>query len=412
MAASQSVQNAPDVFSIDVEDLPKYVPQLAPAPEELFNQSQTKSENTGKGAADSVKALYQDVVGKTCVLKDNSGNDKVYGLPIAMDSLALYINKSLIDRAVLNIKQNNKISGALSDTELSSVVKKMQQAPKTWTELTQIAPYLTIKEGETITQSAIALGTGTNIERSYDILSSMMLQNGTQMTSQDYGTATFNQSAGQAAGDSIPGLRALNFYLQFADAKSSLYTWNSKMPNDVEAFEQGQVAMIIHYADLYRFLIAEKPSMKSSIDIQPLPQVTDPSSPLANGKLKTIAKMQVEVAPSAKADANRQKAAWSFIKYITSKQGSSSYLSAMKLASPLKESQGSPKFTAFTTEKSWSDLWFKGHKSLEVDQIFIAMIENATSGKFSAKDSLDQSAKDTSTILQAAKNKWAAQNNE
>ena len=410
LAANQSVSNAPDVFSIDAQDLPKYAPQLAPAPDNMFNTSTTKSENTGKDAVASVADLYQPVVSKSCALKDASGNSKLYGLPMAMDTLALYINRSLVDKAIQNLKNNNKISKALSDTELNSIVKQMQTAPKTWTELTQIAPYLTIKDGDTITQSAIAMGTGSNIERSYDILSSMMMQNGTQMTSEDFGTATFNQASGAAAANSIPGLRALNFYLQFSDKTSPLYTWNASMPNDVEAFEQGQVAMIIHYADLYRFLIAEAPSMKTNIDVQPLPQIVDPSSPLATDKLKTMTKMQVEVAPSAKGDANKQKAAWAFIKYLSSKQGSSTYISAMKLPSALKGVTGSPKFTAFTTEKSWGDLWFKGHKALDIDQIFIALLDNSSSGKFSAQDSLDQAAKDTSTILQAAKTKWVSQN--
>ncbi|MFH1854791.1 MAG: extracellular solute-binding protein [bacterium] len=406
LAAHQSVQNAPDIFSIDVEDLPKYAPQLAPAPDDLFNTSQNKNENTGKNAADSVGDVYEDVVAKSTVLQDASGNPKLYGLPIALDSLALYINRSLIDKTVQNLKSANKIDSKYSANELSSIIKQIQTPPKTWTELTKIVPFLTSRDGDEISQSAIALGTGANVERSYDILSSMMLQNGTQMTSADMGSAAFNLSSGSAASSSTPGLRALDFYLQFSDPSSALYSWNSKMPNDVEAFEQGQVAMIIHYADLYRFLISEAPSLKSSIDVAPLPQIIDPNSPLASGKVKTTAKMQVQVAPSAKGDAVRQKAAWDFIKYVSSKQGATTYLSAMKLTSPIKGTRGNPKFEAFATQKPWADLWYKGHKSLEIDQIFISMIENASSKKSSSQEALGQAAKDTSTILQSAKTKW------
>lgn len=406
LAANQSVGNAPDIFSINVEDLPKYAPQLAPAPDALFNSSKKKTENTGKNASDSVRLLYEDVVGKSCILQDTSGNEKVYGLPIALDPLALYMNKELLQKSVDNLKKTNRINKSLTDEEVSSISKKILAAPKTWTELTDIVPYLTIKDDDSITQSAIALGTGTNVERSYDILSAIMLQNGTEMTSKDMGSATFNQSVGQAVSSSMPGLRALNFYTQFADPQSALYTWNSSMPNDVEAFEQGQVAMIIHYADLYRFLVTEAPSLKSKISAQPLPQIIDPSSPVASGKLKTMVRMQVEVAPSAKGNQARQKAAWDFIKYVTSKQGSSPYLSHLQLPSALKETKGNAKFDAFATEKTWGDLWYKGHKALEIDQIFIAMIENASNKKTDPKEALDRAAKDTSIMLQAAKTKW------
>lgn len=407
LAANQSVSNAPDIFSIDGEDLPKYAPQLAPAPDNLFNTSANKNENTGKSAPESVRGLYEDAVGKATILKDTSGADKLYGLPMSLDPLALYINKDAIKRSVESLKQSNKLSNAMSQEELTSITKKIQSPPKTWTELTDLVPYLTIKDGDQIVQSAIALGTGSNIERSYDILSSIMLQNGTSMTTSDMSSSAFNQAVGQATTSSMPGLRALNFYTQFSDPQSSLYTWNSQMPNSVEAFEQGQVAMIIHYSDLYRFIIAEAQSLKASIDIQPLPQVIDPSSPLATSDLKTMVKMQVEVASSAKGNTAKQRASWDFIKYLGSKQGSSSYLSHMKLPSALKGVTGSSKFIPVTTSKTWGDLWYKGHKSLEIDQIFIAMLDNTSSKKYPAKEALDQAAKDTSTILQAAKSKWS-----
>lgn len=407
LVSNQSVKNAPDIFTIDAEDLPKYAPQLAPAPDTLFNTSQVKAENTGKNAPESVKVLYEDVVGKSCILKDASGNDKLYGLPIALDPLALYVNTDLTQRAIDNIKKTNKNSNELSQTELSNIIKLIQTGPKTWTELAKIAPYLTIRDGNTITQSGLALGTSTNIERSYDILSSMMLQNGTEMTSSDMGAATFNQSIGQATSSTTPGLRALNVYTQFSDPQSSLYTWNSSMPNDVEAFEQGQVAMIFHYADLYRFLISEAPSLKSKINVMAMPQIVDPSSPVGSDTLKTAVRMNVQVAPSAKGDQARQRAAWNFIKYVTGKQGSAPYLSNLQLPSALKNVKGNSKFAAFASQKSWGDAWFKGHKSETIDQIFIAMIQNTADKKTSAKDALDNAAKDTSTILQAAKTKWS-----
>ena len=409
LASYQTVTNAPDIFSINVEDLPRFAPQLVPAADDLFSSTQNTNQKTSKMSTEYVSDAYESVVTKSCILKDSAGNSKVYGLPMGLDTLALYINSDAIQKSVQSLRDKNRADNALSQEQLTAITKAMQAPPKTWTELTKIVPYLTIRDGNTITQSAIAMGTSANVERSADLLQTMMLQNGTQMTSADENSAAFNLStaeAGSSQSSSIPGLRALEFYLQFSSPSSALYTWNEKMPNSVTAFEQGQVAMIAHYSDLYRFLISEMPTLKSSIDVQPLPQVTDPSSPLASEKVKSMAKMNVEVASSAKGDAKRQLAAWKFIQYVTSKQGSATYLSAMKLTSPLKDNNGQPKFQAFATQKTWADLWYKGIKSQDVDQNFISMIENAAAKKKSNKDALDQAAKDTSAILAGSNVKW------
>lgn len=409
LASYQSVKNAPDIFSMNVEDLPSFAPQLVPAADGLFDAKQSQNQKTGKTSAQYVSDLYETVVAKSCILKDSSGNNKVYGLPMGLDTLALYVNNDAIQKSVQALRDKNRLDSKLSQDQLTSIVKQMQTPPTTWTQLTNIVPYLTIKDGDNITQSAIAMGTGANIEKSYDLLQTMMMQNGTQMTSSDQNSAAFNLSAGEAGvaiSSAIPGQRALDFYTQFSNPQNSLYTWNDKMPNDVQAFEQGQVAMIVHYADLYRFMIAEAPSIKPSIDVQPLPQVIDPSSPLAADKVKALARMNIEVASSAKGDAKRQAASWNFIQYITNKQGNGTYLSAMKLASPLKDAPGQPKFQAFTTEKTWADLWYKGIKAQSIDENFITMIESVVNKTKTSKDALDQAAKDTSTILSGSKTKW------
>lgn len=407
LASHKTTTNAPDVFSINYQDLPRFAPQLVPAADSLFDSLvPNEKQRTGKNSVEYVKDLYDNFVYQSCILKDSSGNLKLYGLPMGIDTLALYINNNAIQKAIRALTDKNRIDNALSQEQLIEITKMLQTPPTTWTQLTKMVPYLTVRDGDTITQSAIAMGTGANIERASDLLQTMMLQNGTQMTSADQNQAAFNLStseAGSSKASSIPGLRALDFYLQFSNPQSSLYTWNSKMPNSVEAFEQDQVAMIVHYADLYRYLITENQSMKSSVDVQPLPQVTDPSSPLAADKTKTMAKMQIEVASSAKGDAKRQKAAWMLIQYVTSKQGASNYITEMKLASPLKDNSGRSKFQAFETQKAWAGFWYKGIKAQTIDEYFISMIESASSKKKTSKEALDQAAKDTSTILSGSK---------
>jgi len=406
LAAHQSVENAPDILTVRAENLPWLAPQLVPAPDNLFSSNLKKNQKTGKTTTELVAELFEPAAAKAVTLNDPSGKPKVYGLPMALDSLALYINRDLIDKAVENLRTENRFTQNLSSDELNSIKKKLQTPPATWQQLTEIVPYLTIRNGNDISQSAIALGTSKNIEHSYDILQTLMLQNGTQLTSDDFDSATFNVSQSGATTTVNPGEQALKFYLRFSNPQDPLYSWNDKMPNSVDAFEQGQVAMMIHYADAYRFIIKEAPSLKNSIDVAPLPQIVDPNSTSTTESIKTMAKMWVATVPSAKGDAKRQRAAWDFVYYLGSKQGSATYLSAMKLPSALKDGTDKAKFDAFNIQKQFADIWYKGAKAMSVDEIFISMIDDAANGRKTPKDALDKAAADVTTILKASKTKW------
>ena len=154
-------------------------------------------------------------------------------------------------------------------------------------------------------------------------------------------------------------------------------------------------------------MISETPSIKQSINIALLPQVSNPSSPTSTNTLKTIAKMKVEAAPSAKGDKAKQAAAWDFIQWLGSKEGSSTYLSAMKISSPLKEITEKSKFEAIDKQKTYADVWYKGHKATQVDEIFLSLIDDTANGRKTLKDGLDKAAADITTILQSSKSKWA-----
>lgn len=406
LAAHQTVTNAPDILSVRAEDLPKYVPQLTGAPDTLFNTAAGK-KGTGEDSVQYVNDLFLPAAAKSIILDEpTSGTPKVYGLPLAIDTLALYYNKTLIDKTVSNLKDNLKSERPVSADELKAIKKKIQTPPKTWTELTEIIPYLRITNGADISQAAIAMGTSKNVERSYDILQSIMLQNGTQLTSDDLDAATFNLSQSAAVGEKNPGEDALKFYLRFSNPQDSLYTWNDKMPNSVDAFINGQTVMMFHYASTYRFIINESPTLKNSIDVAAMPQTLDPTSSINADRLKTMSRMWVETVPSAKADANRQQAAWTFVQYITNKAHSKTYLNAMKLPSALKDGTDKAKFPAFNEQKTYADTWYKGHKALTIDQLFITMIDDAYSGRKSTKEALDATAAEVTSYLQASKVKW------
>lgn len=407
MAGHQSVQNSPDILAVKADDMARYAPKLSAAPDTLFDQLQSSSKRTGENTTKYVEKLFLPVVSKAVTFEDNSGNAKVMGLPMAVDELALYKNTDLLQKAANELSTANKVQKNLNASELSAIKKKLTSSLTTWQDLTDVVPYITLKSGDDISRSAVALGTSLNVERSYDILSSLMMQNGTQMTDDTLTSAAFNLQQPGAAKGANPGLEAFNFYLRFSNPSDPLYTWNNEMPNSVDAFENGQVAMMIHYASIYRYLVNDAPEIKKSIQVDPLPQITDPQSPTSQGSIKTMANMLVETVPSARADTNRQNAAWTFVHFISSKTGAQTYVSAMKLPSALNDVPGKAKIEAFNSQTKNADLWYKGNSAGKINELFINMINEGVTRVKSPKDALDACANQATSFIKSSQWKWA-----
>lgn len=405
LKAHTTVENAPDIISLPAENLPAWTTALEPAPDNLFEADLDEKKKTGKTTSELTAELFEPSVAKSVTFNGADGTAKIYGLPMAVDNLALYINTPLTEKAAENMATESK--GKISSEEIKATKNKITTAPATWQDLVEIVPYLKIQSGETLSQASIAIGTADNTERSYDILSAIMMQNGTKLTSDDLSAATFNQTQTSSVGSITPGEQALKFYLRFADTSDPVYGWNNDISDSsLNAFINGQTAMMIHYASAYSTIVNKAPALKRSINVAPLPQIVDPTIPTNANKLKTTARMWVEAAPNAKSDTRRRATAWKFIRYITSKSGVSAYLSAMMLPSALQGQTGKAKFEAFANQKTYADVWYKGSQPDEVDTSFISLIAQARSGG-SLKDALDKANSDISTILQKSLAKWA-----
>lgn len=405
LASAQTIEDAPDILSVNAEDLPKVALQLSSAPDDLFKSS---DEKESRETLEYVEDEYLQVVNKSAVLTDpKTAQPKLFGLPMGIDELVLYRNVELFNKAIDNLKTQNKVGRQYSDEEIKILRNKLNTAPSTWAELTEIAPLITVKNADEISKAAISMGTSGNVERSYDILQAIMMQNGTQLTNPSLTAASFDQNVQGAAKTVNPGEKALAFYLRFSNPNDPVYSWNEQMPNSFDAFKNEQSAMMIHYSSAYNILINEARSLKSKIEISALPQAVNPASSINSDQIKTIAKMSLETAPSARGDAKRQQAAWSFIKYATSKRGSSPYLSAMKLPSPLKQGSDRSKFETLSERKASADLWFKGNDASAVNKAFITMIEDAQTGTRSIAEALTSASNAVTAVLQDSKVRWS-----
>lgn len=260
----------PDLFFVRNSWLPDFASLIAPAP--TYQTSETEFKRTFTDA----------------VVHDFLSDGKVYGAPLSTDSLALYYNKDLFNAAgVVN-------------------------PPATWEELADLLPrFNRIDNYGTITQSGIAFGTSSNVNRSTDIFLALAMQIGltpstTKMPLQD----ALNTSDASLA-------KAMLFYTQFAKVGAAYYSWNSRLHYSVDAFSEGTLAMMVNYS--WKVSELERKNAKLHFGVAPLPQFSGKApANLANYWGLVVAKNKLVSGKTATTKYNdaRVHESWQFLHYL------------------------------------------------------------------------------------------------
>lgn len=267
----------PDIFMIRNSWREPFEDKTAPAPEGLITEK-------------AYREAFVDVVSSDFIGTEN----KIYGIPLSVDSLALYYNKDMFNAAGIS------------------------RPPETWDEVMEAIRKLTVLDQfGSITRSGIALGTGTNINRSSDILTALMLQFGVELDSNHNQSNFFSQLSADA----------LEYYAQFSRIGSPVYTWNARQHYSIDSFYEGTTAMMINYSWQYETL--KQKNAKLNIGVAPLPQIhADNPKNVANywgyavTKDKPIKPTATAAGTAGTIDPEKQNylrvfEAWQFLKYLT-----------------------------------------------------------------------------------------------
>jgi len=211
-------------------------------------------------------APMPDTLNKTIVIdkfvpavKDSVVIDgKVMAVAPAVEPLVLFYNPALITSAQTAVSANKALSKE-QKTQYNGFLTKFSQ---TWTDFTEAAKLLTVKNGSVVTQAGVAMGTSA-ITSANDLLYLLMLQNGTEIVADGVNQATYGLPVTTAAGaQDYPGARALDFYASFADPNSANYTWSDSLGNDVSAFGQGKVAFLFGTSRTENVFLQDYPFLK------------------------------------------------------------------------------------------------------------------------------------------------------
>ncbi|MBD3247942.1 extracellular solute-binding protein, partial [Candidatus Falkowbacteria bacterium] len=253
----------PDIFSIQNTWIPDYQNKISAMPPQttlVFPVTKGTLKKEVVPELRSVKSLtlkdlkekFVDVVYDDVVLEED-GNKSIYGLPLSIDTLAMYYNKDLLNNA-----------GIVEAPEYWN--KAFQQAVKKLTKQNSLG---------SIIQSGVALGGAENIERSADILSLLMMQNGAVMADEK-NRITFHSMPKNL--NHHPGLGALEFYTDFSNPGKEVYCWTSNMINSLDMFIQGKLAIMFGYA--YHMPIIKARAPKLNFEVAKMPQIEN--NPIIN----------------------------------------------------------------------------------------------------------------------------------
>jgi multiple sugar transport system substrate-binding protein len=344
----------PDMFSIPSTWVSEYQNKIIPMPSKTTIMTPVvvgtvkkslveKPVTTASLTLKDLKSNFVDVVyGDTVLNKD--GVDKIYGLPLYMDTMALYYNTGLFNNAGIS------------------------QPPLYWNiDFQQDVKKLTKQNNQgNIIQSGVAMGGSANIQRPEDILSLLMMQNGAVMM--DNGSVLFQNIPPGSQQGYNPGLEALRFYTDFSNSSKDVYCWNSNMTNSLTMFEQGNLAMMFDYA--YDLPTIKAAAPKLNFSIAKMPQIQ------GNTKQVNYANYWVE---TVSAKSKNSDPAWDFIQYETSQEQVQNYLKVAQKPTALRALINSQindlNIGVFASQVLTAQSWYKGNNPLAAENAMQEMID-------------------------------------
>jgi len=214
--------NGSDVFLFHNTWLPEMSSVLTPLPTDVIG-------------ADTFQKTYYPVV-----VSDLTKNGAIYGMPIGIDTLSLFINSEIFQNA-----------GAT--------------APTNWEDFGKVARSLTVEDEQgKIKTAGAAIGTFDNITHAPDLIALLFVQNGVNL---------LNLSAtSKSVSD------ALDFYTSFAKDQGKV--WDDTLDPSQLAFAKGNLAMYFGYSwDIFT-IKALNPNL--SFQVVPVPHLPGRDTTIAS----------------------------------------------------------------------------------------------------------------------------------
>jgi ABC-type glycerol-3-phosphate transport system substrate-binding protein len=341
----------PDVFPIYHTWVSGYQDKIAPLPSNLMSLKEYND-------------TFVDVAAQDLVADGN-----IWALPLYVDTLALYWNKDFFNAAGI------------------------AQPPITWDKFLEAVKTLTSKDPNgNIVRAGAALGTSANVDYASDILSLLMLQNGTTMVDSQSGKFVFNKIGTEGGVDYKPGEDALRFYTNFANPQKEVYTWNSLMGNSLDAFLAGQAAMMINYSSAASKISQKAPYLNFAV--APMPQIKE------GGVAVNYADYWGEAVGVA---SKNQQAAWFFVLWRAGSDAQKNYLQLVKKPASRRDivtwQKNDPTLGVFASQALSARSWPQ-FDHVAINDTFAQMIDSVVTGQATIAEALDRAVNQLNSLIQ------------
>lgn len=291
----------------------------------------------------------------------------IIAVPILVDPLILYWNKDVLASA------------------------GYAQPPRYWDELFQIAQKATKRDDSgTIVKSAVALGEYKNVTNAKDILATLILQAGGEITAYDNAGRLVPALAPRVGAATQSTASALRFYTEFSDPSKDDYSWSRSLPESQKAFATGDVALYIGYASEAPLIARMNPNL--NFGLAPLPQIRSMANTLNTAHVWGLAASRTGANPNA---------AITVAFLLVSADTGGALSAALGIPSARrdilnKKAQGNDDF--FNKQAILAHSWLDPDPD-KTAEVFRAMIENTTSGAMLVAEAVQRADQELAHIL-------------
>lgn len=343
----------PDIVMIQNTWLPKHGDKLTPLPQKI------PGEKKPLLTIADFKNNFVDVA-----LNDLTYNNQIYALPLYVDTLALFYNKDILNGVGIT------------------------RPPQSWDEFNSDVETITRLDGNgDIIQSAAAIGTARNINRSTDLLMALMTQSGVRMTNQENTNASFAESVNGTPVGEV----ALKYYTDFANPSVRTYTWNDSQHYSIDAFIEGKTAMMFNYS--HQMGVLKSKASRLNFGVAPMPQVS-------RSDVKNYPNYW---AVGVTVGSKHPNEAWKFVNYLASKEGVQGYLNQTMRPSARRDiidlQRSDLDLGVFAVQALSARSWYQVDATA-IETIFADMIDDVNFRRATIKEALGNAESKVSVLMQ------------
>ena len=377
-----SLNNPPDIFSINNSDLPAMSQYMSPI-------DYYKGNNLAN-YMDSFTALP---------VRETMQLNKVYAITQYVDNIQMYYNTDILTQSGIAIPA------------------------KSWDEVVRHAKLINKRNtvGEFL-QSVISLGTANNVTRVKEILPILVMQQGGTIYDWQTQSVGLGQTrkvdfsgsnlAQQKAGSFVfdpndrdnPTLDAVRFYTEFANPLSSFYSWNRQGENSEDAFINGKTAYILHYSYFNDIIKARNPNLR--FGVASMPQSND-SNKKTFGNYFMDGMGRHLTQPNGTKDPNitrKRAAAEAFMVYLASKDAQKAFNARTQtpparkdLIEDIKNQNENAYIRIFADGSLYADNYYRPR--VGSDQIWVKMIEDMQTKSLAVNEAISDAVNEYQRLI-------------